>query len=203
MNRERRIIVQSIFAGAGLLFLNSSPFAPIARAAESMTTTKLFLPRRRLGNKILECPIYYFHQIGDQGSFERFIAPKLENTPDGNYFPVAIRDLAAWFYDGIQVWPEGKRPMAMTFDDSLISQSDNAVPILEKWKLRATFFALTDYQDGDHTYISPARLRQIPSKAGKWQLMDSTDMNLYLYFTRKALQLGEKISPMLKTDLKT
>lgn len=38
------------------------------------------------------------------------------------------------------------------------------MPVLEKWKLRATFFVMTDYADGKHEYMEHSHLREISDK---------------------------------------
>ncbi len=143
MNKERRLILKGL--GSCLVLASTGLLAPVVYGEETIKP------------KTLICPIHYLHEVNDRTSFEYYIAGLINN----NYFPVALRDIADYFNDNIQVWPEDKDPIAITFDDGLLSQLKNAVPILEKWRLRATFPVMTDYADGVHDYMEHQQLKEI------------------------------------------
>lgn len=116
--------------------------------------------KEELTPKTLVCPIHYWHEVNDRRDFESYVAGFIND----DYFPVSLKDLATYFYDDIKVWPEDKNPIAVTFDDGLLSQYKNAFPVLEEWKLQATFFVMTDYADGAHEYMEHSHLKEIADK---------------------------------------
>lgn len=155
MDKERRWIIQ----GLGVSFLwvaMGGSLVSIVSGEEKPPASE----EKALENKTLICPIHYWHEVLNKNSFENYIALLMNN----NYFPVAIRDLASYFYEDIAVWPGDKKPVAITFDDGLLSQYDNVLPVLEKWQLRATFFVMTDYADGVHRYMEHSHLKEISDK---------------------------------------
>lgn len=113
--------------------------------------------------KQLTCPIYYWHEVEDAGEFQGFVESLLAN----DYLPVAMRDVADYFYDDTQVWPKEKKPAVITFDDGRLSQFETALPILDQYRLRATFFVLQNYADGVNKYVDDGQIKTIAQ--GGWE----------------------------------
>jgi peptidoglycan/xylan/chitin deacetylase (PgdA/CDA1 family) len=123
-----------------------------------VSATPVYTPNEQGRLLVLE-----YHQIGEpEGRWQRTPAnfrADLERLLAAGYYPVNLRDLAA---GNLRMTPAGKRPIALTFDDSTSGQfrllpngqvnPASAVGILlnfhqahpADWPLRATFFVLSD-----------------------------------------------------------
>lgn len=78
-------------------------------------------------------------------------------------FPVTINQLTKIIM-GDQPLPDSPL-FAITFDDSLLSQHVYALPVLERWKVPATFFVIgKDWVDGVHRYMSAEQRIEITQK---------------------------------------
>ncbi len=147
-------------------------------AATAVLADKIYLPSSTASAKPEEiipqiprefiCPIDYFHEISSKDSFERY----LYQISVEDFFPIRLSSVSTYLTEGIQTWPEDKKPRVITFDDILKSQLRNAVPILEKWQVQATFAAMPDWEgDGVHEYISMEELKEI---AQTWEIANHT-----------------------------
>jgi len=76
--------------------------------------------------------------------------------------------------DAIDRLPEGTHSVAITFDDGLVSFAEHAVPVLERWNVPATVFAVVDalgttpawgahYYSPDERVMSEEQLRALPA----------------------------------------
>lgn len=129
------------------------------------SVARIFLPQIATLEKPqkLLCPIYYWHEVRSKAEFRSFADDLLNKT----YFPVAMRDIADYFDGNTQVWPDEKKPAVITFDDGLLSQFENALPILDEYRLRATFFVLQNYADGVHQYMNDSQIKVLTD--GGWE----------------------------------
>lgn len=105
----------------------------------------------------VDCPVYLFHGIAVGGAVvDRVIR---DNARSGR-IPVSVKQL------GEIILGEAKLPdrplFCLTFDDSLKSQMDNAVPVLNRYGVNTTFFVIAGLMDetwtgdnGFHTYMKP------------------------------------------------
>lgn len=118
--------------------------------------TALF-PSKVLGDEAVTFYVFYGHEAQSQGWFENLLYQQLVL----NRFPIACKDIYNYILKGIKIWPEGTSPVCMTFDDGLRSQVDNVVPVLEKYKSRATFFPLLNYEDGVHRYFKEPEIKDL------------------------------------------
>jgi peptidoglycan/xylan/chitin deacetylase (PgdA/CDA1 family) len=147
-----------ILGKAGLVVIGYSFFPKLANAESKED----LLPQE------LECPIHYWHEVRNQTDFENYIW----GLRQLDFHPVSLRDLYQYFSKGEKVWGEREKPIAITFDDGLRSQYENAVPILRKWRIRATFACLPDFQDGGaHKYMSNEQMREV---AQDWEAASHT-----------------------------
>lgn len=156
MNYERRLISKGLLIGLACVFVPT--LVPVAaKAAEITTPPNIILPGgKELEQKTIVCPIEYLHSVPSEDVFERHLSSLLEK----DYFPVAIRDVASSFYNNTPLCPKNKKPVAISFDDSLEDQ-ENAFKVLRRYQATATFFVLTDYADGVHKYLDLSRIREI------------------------------------------
>lgn len=108
------------------------------------------------GSGDTDCPIYMFHEVYNSATVENVI---YANLIQGRR-PVDVRTLSK-IVKGEQ-GGLGTRFFGLTFDDSLLSQYVNALPVLERWKVPATFFTIgLDWSDGFHKYTNRAQKREI------------------------------------------
>lgn len=117
----------------------------------------------------LECKTDYLHEVSSKYNFERY----LYNLLSQNYYPVTLEDISNYFHSGIASWPENSKLCAITFDDRLNSQYRNAVPILDKWRVKATFACMGPEWPGDriHDYFSNEKLIEISQY---WEIASHT-----------------------------
>lgn len=147
--------------GAGIFTLDFvlKPIETIAKyqtpVSEKSGTSK---EEKEFEPKELECPIDYWHEVQSQFRFENYI----DELRKEGFYPITLSDVANYFSTGQKCWPENERPRVITFDDGLLSQYQNAVPVLDKWKIRGTFACMADWQgDGTHRHMSNKQIREI------------------------------------------
>lgn len=149
MERRKFLAKGGIFTAAVLFspgFILDSLSPSITKAEE------LSLP------KTLNCPIHYWHEVNSSSQFEKYIGDLIRT----DYFPVTLSKIAEYFKTGVQIWPQGKKPMAITFDDGLLSQYRNAEPVLDRWKIAATYAVMPNFWgDGVHKYMNNSQIREI------------------------------------------
>lgn len=114
------------------------------------------------GVKKLICPIYYWHEV-DEDEFRSTV----EDLLDKNYFPIAMRDVGNYFYDDVRIWPDETKPCVFTFDDARLSQFTKAIPVLDQYRLRATFYVLQNYADGTNEYMDDGKIKYLAD--GGWE----------------------------------
>ena len=108
-------------------------------------------------------PILTYHQVNDidQNSetltVEQFDA-QMKYLAEGGYNVITPNELLdAW--EGQSTLPAN--PVVITFDDAHIDIYKNVFPILQKYKLRATFFLVTDYVNLYPNYITWDQAREM------------------------------------------
>lgn len=106
----------------------------------------------------VDCRILMFHE-----TTARLVESIIADNIDQGSQPVDMRTLIA-IMNGETAKPKADL-FCLTFDDGLRSQYDNALPILEKWKVPATFFVIgVDWEDGVHSYLSPEQKRELAQR---------------------------------------
>lgn len=108
-------------------------------------------------------PILTYHQVNDidQDSktltVEQFDA-QMKYLAEGGFNVITPDELLdAW--EGKATLP--KNPVVITFDDAHVDIYKNVFPILQKYKLRATFFLVTDYVNLYPNYITWEQAREM------------------------------------------
>ncbi|MBQ7704810.1 MAG: polysaccharide deacetylase family protein [Selenomonadaceae bacterium] len=108
-------------------------------------------------------PILIYHQVNDIDkdsktlTVEQFDA-QMKYLAEGGYNVITPDELLdAW--EGNGTLPEN--PVVITFDDAHIDIYKNVFPILQKYKLRATFFLITDYVNLYPNYITWDQAREM------------------------------------------
>ena len=98
-----------------------------------------------------EVPVLCYHQIRthrpDDGQYARSItvppavfASHMQMLHDSGYSAITPDELYAWYTTGR---PLPKRPVLITFDDNTSSQYTQALPALDQYGFKATFFVMT------------------------------------------------------------
>ena len=105
----------------------------------------------------INCPIYMFHEV-NPNTFPRFV----NNLLAQSYQPVRIADLVNYFETGIPVCPADKTPFILSFDDGLLSQKQNALPVLLENRVPAVFAVMPNWEgDGVHRYMTNSDFREL------------------------------------------
>lgn len=106
----------------------------------------------------VDCPIYYFHEVSNRDVFARFVIELLRR---GGH-PISLSTLGQSLETEENLWPDGKWPFLLTFDDGLLSQKSNALPFLAQWSVPAAFAVMPGFPgDGRHRYMTEADMREI------------------------------------------
>ncbi len=90
-------------------------------------------------------PILMYHSITDEKEESKIIISKkrfesdLQYILDKGYNPITFYDLIDYKEKDVEL-PE--RPVIITFDDGLLSNYDNAFPLLKKYNTKATIFLI-------------------------------------------------------------
>ena len=132
--------------------------APLTLAAQSApdsdygaaTATPAPLPWTRS----IVCPVLYAHEVGSQLLLRRFVAGLIS----AGYQPTALATVDAAMAGTVDS-PRGC--IVLSFDDALLSQYQNAMPVLLDMGVPAVFFALPGFRDGVHRYMGAAELRAL------------------------------------------
>jgi len=141
------------------------------QAIEQATTTKEEgkVLAADLENISAEVPILIYHHIRNatdkdsQSNLQFIVAPKIfENQmkylSENNFTSISFKNLADYF-EGKFTLP--KKPIIISFDDGLINQYKNALPVLKKYNLTATFFIFTNPLGRSQNYIDWDQLKEL------------------------------------------
>ncbi len=126
------------------------------------------------------CPVLYTHEIVSQAVFRRFLIGLLT----AGYQPTDLDTVDAAMVGSID--PPG-RCIVLTFDDSLLSQYLNAVPVLEDVGVPAVFFVLPGFNDGVHRYMADPQLQDLANDGFQVELHTCNHANLPLLARRNLL----------------
>ncbi|MCA1644653.1 MAG: polysaccharide deacetylase family protein, partial [Chloroflexi bacterium] len=97
------------------------------------------------------CPVLYTHEVVSQVALRRLVT----GLAGAGYRPTTLANVDAAM-SGDDDRPRGC--LVLTFDDGLLSQYLNAVPVLVDLGLPAVFFVLPGFTDGVHRYMGPPEL---------------------------------------------
>ncbi len=90
--------------------------------------------------RTVDCPVHFIDSDFDPQDFEKSIYEARRN----NLFPIQLADLSRYFDTGEQTWPINTKPTIFVIRGGTINQFNQALPILNKWQIQATFAATPD-----------------------------------------------------------
>lgn len=171
---QARRLAAGIFAGMiGLALLLVSPSIAPAQAASAVNKTAGTKPDPGFITDTaiitLDVPILLYHHIGHRFKL-RYNLPVKDFTAQmaylakNGYTTVSIDQIAAALRGQADLPP---CPIALTFDDGYVSAYQNAVPILQQYGLRATFYVPTSFISQTEEYMNWDQVRDLIAK-GMW-----------------------------------
>lgn len=112
--------------------------------------------------KPLTIPVLCYHQILDtdvhpiettmtQMSLSKFTT-QMDYIKDHNYTPITISQLNGYLNNGKSI---PSKPVLITFDDGWVDQYWNAVPVLDRYNFKATFFIIGKTLGENLNEVSP------------------------------------------------
>lgn len=116
----------------------------------------------------IDLPILMYHHFDEEATNYMVVTPNtlemhLKTLYEAGYSTIDFSDLVEYVYNG-KALPE--KPVILTFDDGYTSNYEVAKPILEKYDMQATVFAIgssigkSTYKDTDHSIIPHFDLNQ-------------------------------------------
>jgi peptidoglycan/xylan/chitin deacetylase (PgdA/CDA1 family) len=123
------------------------------------------------------CPVLYTHEVPSQAIFRRFLTGLLA----AGYQPDSLATVDAAM-SGISDIPRGC--LVLTFDDGLLSQYLNALPVLTELGVPAVFFVLPGFADGIHRYMGSPELQAMSNAGEEVELHTCNHANLPLLARR-------------------
>ena len=133
----------------------------------------------------IDCPIYTFHGVSSGAAVERVIR---DNDRVGR-ISLSVKQLGEILLDEREL-PD-KLPYCLTFDDGLKSQFDNAVPVLNRYGVEATFFVIAGTMDGSwpgdnvHIYMSQGQILYLNALGYEIGSHTVTHRNLVTLFNQR------------------
>lgn len=120
----------------------------------------------------IEIPILIYHHIdsdlppANSGSYTFYVLPaefekQMAYLKDNGFQGVSMFELSQAFADKF-VLPQ--KPVIITFDDGLPSQYQNALPVLEKYNLSATFYIFANPIGKSKNYLDWDQVRELEVK---------------------------------------
>ncbi|MCX6754327.1 MAG: polysaccharide deacetylase family protein [Candidatus Nomurabacteria bacterium] len=146
------VILLTIFVGLYFLIHNNNKFE--TKSAVTNTQEEAYIgPKNEELKQIKDIPILVYHSIAlppttrkESLLQKRFrVSPEnfryqMEYLKKNNYSPITFDHLAEYILHNKEI-PE--KPVVITFDDGLLSQYENAIPVLKEYNFVATFFIYT------------------------------------------------------------
>ena len=117
----------------------------------------------------LSVPVLVYHHIREftvnesEASREFVVTPamfdkQMQYLSDNGYTSMLVKDLGA-VLEGTIPLPE--KPVIVTFDDGRLNQYENALPVLTKHGIHATFYIFTNAIDANDKYLTSAEIREL------------------------------------------
>jgi peptidoglycan/xylan/chitin deacetylase (PgdA/CDA1 family) len=123
------------------------------------------------------CPVLYTHEVPSQAIFRRFLTGLLA----AGYQPNSLAAVDAAM-SGTSDAP--RRCIVLTFDDGLLSQYLNAMPVLTDLAVPAVFFVLPGFNDRVHRYMGAPELQALANAGMEVELHTCNHPNLPLLARR-------------------
>lgn len=115
--------------------------------------------RLRLEDRLateLVVPILYYHEVPDTVSFEKQLAGLL----DSGMTPIPLARLVSGLEHKVSV---PRDSFVVTFDDGLVSQYRNALPVLLRLRVPATFFVMPGFDRLQEGYMKESQVKHLIS----------------------------------------
>jgi peptidoglycan/xylan/chitin deacetylase (PgdA/CDA1 family) len=117
------------------------------------------------------CPVLYTHEVVSQAIFRRFLVGLLQS----GYQPTDLETVDAAMVGTIDPAP---KCVVLSFDDGLLSQFTNAVPVLQDIGVPAVFFVLPGFNDHVHRYMGVPELQALAEDGFEVELHTCNHPNL-------------------------
>src|SRR3989344_2712390 len=122
-----------------------------------------------LENLKAKVPILIYHHIReisdkDKEKDKQFIVSpenfekQLQYLKENDFQNILLKDLANYFSGNFTL---PAKPIIITFDDGLISQYNNALPLLQKYGFTATFFIFTNPIGRSQNYLNWEQIKEL------------------------------------------
>lgn len=147
--------------------------------AESAESTKDTDGEENGGNAELKndvnVPVLMYHHLAERPNESTIVSPEtfehqMQVISDAGYHTVTIQDLIRYVYSGEEL-PEN--PVCITFDDGYLSNYEIAYPILRKYGMKATIFAIGSSVGCSEYKESGRKIKPHFSWAQAVEMMDS------------------------------
>ena len=162
--------VAAVVVALGLVVLGSVSVA----AGSSDNQSAAGLPP---WTRSIVCPVLYTHEVPSQAIFRRFLVGLLA----AGYQPSSLAAVDGAM-SGTADIPRGC--VVLTFDDGLLSQYLNALPVLTDLAIPAVFFVLPGFNDGVHRYMGTPELQALDQAGLEVELHTCNHPNLPLLARR-------------------
>lgn len=117
----------------------------------------------------IKAPIVMYHRIRDNDPYDEekttfFNTPpaafdkQLKKIKDAGFTTLFMKDLADFFDSGAKL---PAKALFLTFDDGNGDFYTNAFPLLKKYRMKATLYAIVDYTDEDPGYLTSREIKEI------------------------------------------
>ncbi len=128
--------------------------APLVLAAQSAPADESDNATPAPWTRSIVCPVLYTHEVVSQAVLRRFLA----GLVGAGYRPTTLASIDAAM-SGLADTSPGC--VLLTFDDGLLSQYQNALPVLSDLGVPAVFFVLPGFADGVHRYMGIRELQTL------------------------------------------
>jgi peptidoglycan/xylan/chitin deacetylase (PgdA/CDA1 family) len=160
---------------------------PTIAAADGLDSSSQDVAPPPPWSRSVVCPVLYTHEIASQVVFRRFLLGVLR----AGYQPINLATLDAEMVGSINPVP---KCIVLSFDDSLLSQYVNAVPVLIDLGEPAVFFVLPNFTDGVHRYMGTSELQALAGDGFDVELHTCNHPNLPLLARRNLLAFYAELS---------
>lgn len=190
-----------VLGGMGLLLAQDPSPAEISRTADGGETFD-----ENTAPASLEMPILVYHHVRDflpsesEQSREYVVTPtmferQMQYLHDNGYTSVLIKDVTL-LLEGTRPVPE--KPVIITFDDGRLSQYNNALPVLTKYDMHATFFIFTNAIDANDKYLTSSHIRELDALGH--EIASHTILHPYLTRASHELLVKELVESKAKLE---
>jgi len=123
------------------------------------------------------CPVLYAHEVVSQAVLRRFLTGLLL----AGFQPTSLATVDAAMSGAMD---PPRNCVVLTFDDGLLSQYLNGLPVLGDMGVPAVFFVLPGFADGVHRYMGPSELQALADAGFEVELHTCNHPNLPLLARR-------------------